>query len=178
MTRKNKSTHSVACLLILAMQFPPAVTAQNSAAEPAIDFSGFDHSTRPADDFFQFVNGKWIAETPIPPDKSRWGVFVILAEKSRDAVLDIIDELSAEKDLPYGSNPQKIRDLHQSYLKVDSINQLGFTPIQPELLAIDAIGTKSELAVRWANASKTVSQAQWICGSVRMPKTPPNTVSI
>ena len=40
-----------------------------------IDTTNFDHSVRPQDDFFRFVNGRWLAKTQIPADASSWGAF-------------------------------------------------------------------------------------------------------
>ena len=51
-----------------------------------IDLSGFDTSVRPQDDFFDYVNGKWVAETELPADRARWGTFDALREKSQEDV--------------------------------------------------------------------------------------------
>ena len=34
----------------------------------------------PGTDFFEYVNGGWIAENPIPKDQSAWGSFPIVQE--------------------------------------------------------------------------------------------------
>jgi len=57
------------------------------AAAPAgsmhgLDVAGMDRGVKPGDDFFAFANGKWVAATTIPPDRSSWGVFAALAEKA------------------------------------------------------------------------------------------------
>ena len=41
-----------------------------------------DLSVRPQDDFFRYVNGKWLDNTPIPADLSAYGSFAILRERS------------------------------------------------------------------------------------------------
>ena len=38
-----------------------------------IDMSGMDTNVRPQDDFFDYMNGKWVAETELPADRARWG---------------------------------------------------------------------------------------------------------
>ena len=48
-----------------------------------IDQDGFDTSVRPQDDLFLYANGAWLEQTEIPGDKSRWGPFMKLAEKSQ-----------------------------------------------------------------------------------------------
>jgi putative endopeptidase len=37
-----------------------------------------DPSVKPQDDFFRYVNGKWIEKNPIPEDHSSWGVDYII----------------------------------------------------------------------------------------------------
>ena len=41
---------------------------------------GMDTAIRPQDDLFGHVNGRWLAETEIPSDRSSWGPFVQLAD--------------------------------------------------------------------------------------------------
>ena len=49
------------------------------AAEPTlksgIDRATFDTAVKPGDNFFQYVNGAWVKNNPIPAEYSRWGVF-------------------------------------------------------------------------------------------------------
>ncbi|MDX1571821.1 MAG: M13 family metallopeptidase [Xanthomonadales bacterium] len=149
-------------------------TAQQPAAEPAaetakaapvstevvpdtappIDFEGFDESVRPQDNFFEFVNGKWLADTDIPGDQARWGSFLILRERSREAVRDIIEDLAATENLEPGSAAQKIRDFYRSYTDIERRNALGIDPLKSELERIESIGSKAELASYFGRASR------------------------
>jgi hypothetical protein len=47
------------------------------------DPAELDDATHPGDDFFAYVNGKWIAENEIPADRSRYGAFDILRQKTK-----------------------------------------------------------------------------------------------
>ena len=40
-----------------------------------IETDYLDKSVRPQDDFFQFANGTWIKNNPVPPSESRWSSF-------------------------------------------------------------------------------------------------------
>ena len=55
-----------------------------------IDLAELDPETRPQDDLYRHVNGKWIERTEIPADKARYGSFAVLAENAEDAVREII----------------------------------------------------------------------------------------
>ena len=54
-----------------------------------------DHDIRPQDDLFGHVNGRWLAETEIPSDRSSWGPFVQLADVAEAQVREIIEGLAA-----------------------------------------------------------------------------------
>jgi len=45
-----------------------------AGGDHGLDFAGIDGSVAPGDDFFRFANGRWLATTAIPPDRSSWGV--------------------------------------------------------------------------------------------------------
>src|SRR4029079_16610288 len=92
----------------------PAVAADTLPTKLAsgIDRAGFHGAVRPQDDFFRHVNGGWINGKEIPPDKSRWGSFDVLREASDGHQREIIEQLTAEKNLPAGSERKKIVDLY------------------------------------------------------------------
>jgi len=106
--------------------------------ESGIDESGFDTSVRPQDDFFQYANGGWLARTEIPADKSRWGPFMILEQKSQDDIRALVEEVSALEDVKPGSAAQKIRDFYNSYMDADKPNSLGVEAIRKDLDKISA----------------------------------------
>jgi predicted metalloendopeptidase len=115
---------------------------------PGIQASELDPAVRPQDDFWEYVNGRWIRETPIPEDQARWGSFLILREQSRRDVREIIEGLAARKDLAPGSTARKIRDLYHSFMDAARLNRLGLTPVRDELATIDGIADRAGLA-RW-----------------------------
>ena len=50
-------------------QPPPAASAM-SAPLSGIEIQYFDASVRPQDDFYKHINGKWLADTEIPPTRA------------------------------------------------------------------------------------------------------------
>ena len=108
-----------------------------------------DASVKPGDDFFHYVNGKWIAEAEIPADKSSYGGFVLLQDEAQEDVKAII-EISAEGEFENGSDEQKVGDFYKSYLDMDERNERGVEPLAPELARIDAIGDYDDLAQRFS----------------------------
>ena len=81
------------CVLALATQ--TACSTSSPPARSGIDRADLDPTVKPGDDFFQYVNGNWIARNPIPPEYSRWGSFGKLRDDNLSALRRIIDDLSA-----------------------------------------------------------------------------------
>jgi putative endopeptidase len=127
-----------------------ATTTQNNAATSnvisGISIENIDANIRLQDDFYTHVNGKWLKNTEIPADKSSWGSFNELAEKSLNQLHSIIDIESKKTDLPAGSVKQKIVDYYASYMDEATLEKLGITPLNPEFSRIDAMQNKTELA--------------------------------
>jgi len=115
------------------------------ATESGIDFSGFDYNADPAQDFFIYVNGKWLNETEIPGDATSYGAFRILRDESEANQRAIIEELAADDSLAAGSVEQKIGDFYASLLNQDLVDGKGAEPLAPYLEKIASIGSTSDL---------------------------------
>jgi len=118
-----------------------------------IALENMDASVRPGDDFFSYVNGKWIAETEIPADKSTYGGFGILRDEAQEDVKAII-EASANGDFAKGTDEQKVGDLYKSYMDMATRDARGLTPLQAELEQIAAIEDHDQLAAYFARANR------------------------
>ncbi|MEE6296360.1 M13 family metallopeptidase [Georgenia wangjunii] len=114
-----------------------AVPAALSAAE------AMDHSVRPQDDLYRFINGTYLREHEIPGDRARDGAFMVLRDLSEERVRDIITE-AAEN--PTGSpEAQKIGDLYSSFMATERIEALGTGPLRPDLDLLTAALDKDAL---------------------------------
>jgi putative endopeptidase len=118
--------------------------ARNMGPALGVETKNFDPNVRPQDDFFRYVNGKWIKTTQIPADKGRYGSFIELRDKSEAALRTLIEEAAA-KDNKAGSDAQKVGDLYQSFMDTARIESLGFSPVRPELDRVAALKDKQEL---------------------------------
>ena len=92
---------ALACLLMTVIVMSCKKEKEDSeAATPGINLAYMDNTTSPADDFFRYVNGGWLDNTEIPADRSRWGSFDELRQKTDKDALAILDE--AMNDYGYG----------------------------------------------------------------------------
>jgi putative endopeptidase len=92
----------------------------------------------PADDFFNFVNGKWTEENPIPPEESRWGSFYALRVQVDQQLKDIFEEIATANDEELDDNARKVRDFYKTGMDVEKLNALKDAPLTELLQAIDA----------------------------------------
>jgi putative endopeptidase len=110
---------------------------------------GMDPETRPQDDLFGHVNGRWLREAEIPSDRSSWGAFVKLADDAEQQVREIIEGLADRAsggDEGVDEDARKIGDLYTSFMDEARINKLGLRPVQPLLSAVDALRDVRDLA--------------------------------
>ena len=132
----------------LAAQGPSTPATSPGARTLGIDTTNFDRSVRPQDDFFRFVNGGWLARTQIPADASGWGSFNELRENSR-AALHAILEAAANNGLATGDR-RKIGDLYESFMDSARVDQLGLTPLKPQLARIASLTSTKQLPATFA----------------------------
>jgi putative endopeptidase len=118
--------------------------AADVALKSGIDRATFDTSVKPGDDFFQYVNGKWIEQNPIPPEYSRWGAFQKLRDDNLVALHKILEELVAHTG-PLPEERRKLRDFYKAAMDEAAIQKLGAKPLKPSLDKIAAIETVDEL---------------------------------
>jgi endothelin-converting enzyme/putative endopeptidase len=104
-----------------------------------VQTSDIDRSAEPCTDFFQFANGAWRKQNPIPPSMVRWSRRWAAGEVAKDQLKTILDEVSSRKSWPAGSVEQLIGDHYSSCMDEPRIDALGLTPVQPLLAEIDGI---------------------------------------
>ena len=85
---------------MIRLAFLAALTAaaiQGAANTPTsirLDPAIFDPSVRPQDDLFRHVNGKWLAETPIPAQKVAYGTLAEMGDRVDEQLRVIIEEVA------------------------------------------------------------------------------------
>jgi putative endopeptidase len=134
------------CGLVATLALTGAVSA-TAGGEPAVglDLAGMKPAIRPQDDLFAAMNGKWLDDTPIPPDKAEYGVFYQLRDRSDERVKGLIEELAAtnpSKD----SAPGKVAAFYRAFLDTGAIDRLGTKAIDPWLRQIDAAPDRVAIA--------------------------------
>jgi putative endopeptidase len=139
---------SVLPLIIAGLTLAEAPKAKESK-DPrfwrGIDVAGMDPSRKPWEDFYQYANGKWIAETDIPADRPSVYVFTLLAKRNREQLRKILDEAAADKDAPKDGIRWKVGAFYRSGMDEKKIEEQGVKPLQAEFDRIAAIKDAKDL---------------------------------
>jgi putative endopeptidase len=138
-------------LLLAVMTAAPLVAA--AAPTSGLIDANFDRSVRPQDDFFRYVNGTWLKDTPIPADKSSYGITQVQEDRNLEWLKAIVEKSAAQKAAT-GTEAQQIGDLYASYMDEAKLNALGVTPVQPLLAKVDAIKARGELTALFAELER------------------------
>ena len=151
MSLKSNLIAGVALALVLATAGAaaeiPVLASRHDAAYGrwGFDDSGVDPTTNPGDSFFDFANGAWDARTVIPADKSRFGMFDALTDKTQEQVRAIIEEAAKSGASP-DTDAGKIGALYNAFMDEERIERLDLTPIAGDLAEIRDAKTKTDIA--------------------------------
>src|SRR5438105_2948248 len=143
------SLRSAAALIPVLFLIPvsacKAPTPPERPLSSGIDLAGMDKTVNPGDDFYEYVNGTWLKTTPIPPDKSRYGVTTILADQTLKQTQALLQETAGAggKTSP---EVQKVGDFYSSYMDEATIESKGIMPLKPQLDAIAGIQNRNALS--------------------------------
>src|SRR4051812_20660592 len=109
-------------------------TATGSTNSPrGIYLADLKTSVDPCTDFFDYANGTWRDQNPIPASMVRWSRRWKSGEDAKTQLKDILDEVSAKTDWPKGSVEQLIGDFYGACTDAAAINKAGIEPIRPLL---------------------------------------------
>jgi len=139
-------------------QSPPAATDAAPAAAAtelkldesklpaynAFTAADLDTSKDACTDFGGYVNDKWLTANEIPSDRTSWGAFTILDERSVAVQHQLAEQAAAMKN---ATGIEKIvGDFWAAGMDEAKINSLGITPLKADLAAIDGLQNSAALA--------------------------------
>ncbi|MBV9960786.1 MAG: M13 family metallopeptidase, partial [Parafilimonas sp.] len=134
--------------LLYAATFLLALSACNNNKEYVagnfIQTGYMDSAVKPGDDFFDYVNGKWLDTASIPATESGIGAAYDLFYRTRDHLHEILDSVS-KGGQPAGSIEQKVGDFYASGMDSATIESRGYEPVKIYLQKIDSIKNKEDI---------------------------------
>ncbi len=154
-------------------------TPASTAADPrrsGIDLTALDPATRPQDDLYRHVNGRWLAAHEIPADRAMDGAFRALHDQAELDVREIIADLGqavASGTDDVGADAAKVGALYASFMDTDRIAALGTTPLQTDLALVRDASSQAELTGALGALQRTggaAAVAFWVDNDAKDPE--------
>lgn len=158
---------ALACALALpglvvtscAKSAPEPVTAGSGAVTPTddiatptttpaplgVELGDLNRAADPCTDFYEFANGTWRAQNPIPEGKPRWSRRGAARAGNRAVALALVQELASKTDWPAASHQRLVSDHFASCMDEAAIEAAGLTPLQPLLTELEAVKTAADV---------------------------------
>ena len=139
---------SLAATTTLAQTTPPIVeipsTSQPAIGDFGFDMAGMDTSVRPGTDFNRYANGVWDRNTAIPADRTSFGAFHVLHDRSQENLKTLIEESAANPS----SSPDaaRIGAFYSSFMDEAGVERLGAGPLQADLAGVRAADDHRKMA--------------------------------
>ncbi len=111
------------------------------------DMAGRDTAVKPGTDFFDYANGGWEKATPIPADRSSYGMFHVLQDLSLERTRTILDAATAKPG-------DKVGDFYASFMDEAAVNAKGAGPVKPMLAALKTTTDKTALVTQIAKLQR------------------------
>lgn len=109
-----------------------------------IDTEYLDLEVSPREDFFNYANGSWLENNPVPASESRWGSFNELDLSNKKKLTKILEEAKAS-DAPKGTIMQLLGDYYESFTDMEHRNSAGLDAVKSDFEKIDALNSKKGL---------------------------------
>ncbi|MFM8595798.1 MAG: M13 family metallopeptidase [Flavobacteriales bacterium] len=135
---------AITALLVQSCANPAKKAAISKNQYQTIDVNALDRTIKPADDFFIFANGTWIANTTIPASESRWGSFNELEQQNNIKLKTILED-AAQNQGAKGSQNQILGAYYKSFVNLEKRNQLGLSPLDSDLTKIEQLKNNAQI---------------------------------
>ena len=131
-------------VLALALGLPAGAQGTYRQTVP-LDPVNLDRTTNACVDFYQFSNGGWVKNNPIPAAFSSWGSFNELGENNQATLTKILEHAAADADAKQATASKMLGTYYQSCMDSSAAERVGAAPLKPRLARIAAINTRADL---------------------------------
>ncbi len=132
----------VGLFLVIPMKADKVMAQEKKPTDqviPPLDPANIDTSVKPCQNFYQYADGGWLKNNPIPAAYSRWGSFSELYDRNLDILHGIAEKAAADKGAKKGSDTQLVGDFYYSGMDMGAADKEGVKPLEPYFKEIDAI---------------------------------------
>ena len=173
-------THYLLICLLCSMPLGAFAAGDPATSDAAVTnaeglhLDWLDRSVNPAQNFYNYGNGTWMSQNPVPADYGRWSQFSILSKSNQEAIHKLLEEAAKNPLATAGSDEQKIGDFYSSGMDETAINQAAIKPLNPEFERITNIFNQKQLQAEIAHLQMIGVNALFGFGSrCRISRIPP-----
>jgi len=116
-----------------------SLAAFAQSAQHGVLTQDMDRKADPCTNFFDYANGAWRAQNPIPSYMDRWSRRWQAGENNKEQLKDILEPIAQKQDWTKGSVDQLIGDYYAACMDEKRVNELGLAPLKPLLADVDAM---------------------------------------
>ncbi|MDI4633976.1 M13 family metallopeptidase [Pelomonas sp. V22] len=131
-----------------------AALACSSAAQ-ALDLKGLSTEVQPCQDFYEHVNGPWLAQAVVPASQSRIGSFEQLRLANEAVLQNALNELVARPALQTTPGLKLAAAYYASGMDLAAIEAKGLAAVKPLLQRIDGLQQREQLQALLVELSRS-----------------------
>ena len=162
---------------LAAMLCASSLCAQDKPLH-GIDTSDMDRKASPCQDFYDFANGTWRANNPIPPSMVIWSRRWAAGESTKDVLRGILEDAAAHSSTaPPKSTERLIGDYYAACMDEKRIDALGVKALKQELDLIQSISSVSDLQRAIIHLHEEALFAPFSFGSMQDPHRPQQVIA-
>jgi putative endopeptidase len=142
-TRELPMPYGISSYVILAAAL--AVTVNATAAVQGIQTGDLNRRVEACTDFYEFANGTWRAENPIPPSLPRWSRRLAAQGENWHRQQYVLETAAKATPSRQGSAAQIAGDYYASCMDESAVETAGITPLAPLMTQIDQMLTLADV---------------------------------
>lgn len=136
---------ALAASVAFAATPPLALYAASPLAPQGVQADDLNRGVEACTDFYEFANGTWRSQNPIPASLPRWSRRIAANAANWHRQQSVLEEVSRKTAWPRGSVEQVIGDHYASCMNETAVDAAGLTPLAPLMAEIDAIHSTGDV---------------------------------
>ena len=124
---------------------PLAASASTSLVPQGVHTEDLDRHAEACADFYEYANGAWRSQNPIPQGLPRWSRRIAAHDGNWLRLQHVIEEVSRKTDWPKGSIEQQVGDHYAACMNETAVDAAALKPLEASLANIDAARTAADV---------------------------------
>ena len=142
-----------------------------------IETGDLNRSVAPCDNFYDYSNGTWRSQNPIPASMDRWSRRWRAGEENKDQLRKILTELEAQPGRVAGTPAQQTGDFYAACVDVKAVDAAGIAPLKPYLAQIDAVHDQGSLQQELGALHAVGVMVPFFFGGTQNPHAPGDVIA-